>query len=270
MLDGHNGCMGPGLSLSLLPLLLLHGAGPNRDTLGAILPKGPAKAAPLHFRFTCDYTTLAVKGEVLGHKRIGGSVDMTVGGYIRWHDLTLETSKAEGRFHFEKLEGLDQGFAYRRADVAHQFEPSFFAKFPKMPIEVRDLVWDTHMFEHFLAGRIRGLKLNESLKQDKKQDTSLAGAGTFSSASTDITWLAVTRMKGVPCALLQYRSFFNRLSMQEQGFQVDGSSQFGGEMWVSLRDGALIRGTLYEEVVAQVGNLGVFPTFRVGVIERVK
>jgi len=80
----------------------------------------------------------------------------------------------------------------------------------------------------------------------------------------------VTTLNGQKCALLRYRSFYNKLHVQQQGLEINGSSQFNGEVWVGLRDGAIEKATIYEEVVAEVGTMGVFPTFRIGELARIR
>jgi hypothetical protein len=255
-------------TLLSIALVASNTAAPGRDALGALLPKADHAMPALRYGFTCDYATFATKGDVLGHKRFTGTVDMAATGEIRWHGLGLESSGPDGQYRPDKINGLDNGFSYTRSDVAHQLEPSFFAKLPAMPIEIRNFIWDTHMFEQYVANA-RQLRLGEPRGSDKEHQDQLGGIGEFTSAFNDTTWMAVTTMNGRKCALLRYRSFYNRMHVQQQGLDINGSSQFGGEIWVGLGDGAIEKATIYEEVVAEVGKLGVFPVFRVGELTRV-
>ena len=56
-------------------------------------------------------------------------------------------------------------------------------------------------------------------------------------------------MNGRMCAVIQYEAFYNKLSLQAGGQNLNGRSDYWGTIWVSLADKQIEKGTLNEGVL---------------------
>src|SRR5262249_36020259 len=137
-----------------------------------------------------------------------------------------------------------------------------------------NLVWDTHMLEQFGQDYFGSLKLNVPYRPNARpQDVPLAGAGNFQNRRIELTWLGVSKMNGKPCALIRYQAFLNKLAISSPGFSAKGKSSYWGEIWVSLEDKQIERGTLDEDVALELPGQPAPPpvnVLRQGMLEKVK
>lgn len=77
----------------------------------------------------------------------------------------------------------------------------------------------------------------------------LAGEGTFQNKDIQLVWTGISRMNDEICALIEYRTMDNPLSVDTEQLKIKGRSHYWGTIWVSLTDKQIEHATLYEDVV---------------------
>ena len=196
-------------------------------------------------------------------------------GEDRWKNVSIARAVGfDDPFPEGEKQDYMEGFTYKPG--ADSLDPGFFQGFPATAIDARNLVWDTAMFEGFAWSYLDKLNLNGTYyPSEPVGEFGLAGAGTFQNKQIELTWLGISRMNEEPCALIQYRAFLNKLSVSAGDFKVRGGSHYWGEIWISLEDMQIERGTLYENVVVETKmpgqeNWQVGTVFRRGVFQKVK
>jgi hypothetical protein len=197
-------------------------------------------------------------------------------GKVRWNDVTIaEAAGFDADFPSGEKQQYMEGFSYRLSETPNMLKPEFFPGFPPSPTAVlaKNLVWDTHMIEGFGQDHLGVLQLNQTYRlQSRPEEFALAGAGTFQSRQAELTWSGASRWNGEPCALIQYRSFLNKVNLKLGEINLKGKSNYWGEIWVSLEDKQIEHATLYEDVLLETpGPQGprLVSVFRQGVLEKI-
>jgi hypothetical protein len=246
-------------TLAITALLLLTGA------LG--------QAEPHTWHFTCDYYNFDLKGHLLGRQRYSASYTRGLpGDVVRWSDVTVASANGwSGDFGPAQKQGFMEGFSYPHADAANMMKPDFFRGFPPMAMQQRNLVWDTHMFEGFVAD-FDHLKPNVPYHVPGAGEVDLAGAGTFRNRDLQLILTGTAKRNGQDCAVIDYRALFNTLEGKTVAFALVGRSEYWGQIWVSLATRQIEYATLYEEVLGELTLQGqekpmTISVVRVGVFE---
>lgn len=216
---------------------------------------------PRVYRFNCDYMTLTVKGKVLTHRVIDAKFHSDdPKGRLRWTDIVFQG----------KPQAFMEGFSYAWTDVANTGKPEFFATIPGINVECRNLVWDTHMFENYAHEHLAKLRLNQPVTIRQNADSELAGSGSFHDENIDLTWIGDSKWKGVPCAVIRYRAFFNRFTYQMGPMPADGTSDYWGEINLAKRTNRIEYADIYESVSVLMGKTTTpIRVFRIGTFEHV-
>lgn len=232
---------------------------------------------PQGYRFTCDYFHVTPTGDLIRKQRVAAHYTRALpGGRVRWTEVTVAGARGfDDPFPPGEKQSYMEGFAYLHSEREKMLQPEFFKGFPADPTAMlaRNLVWDTHMMERFGQDYLGQLKPNEAYRPHAKaEDVPLAGGGTFRNRQVELVWLGQSRMNGKNCALIQYRAFLNPLDLRTGGFAAKGKSSYWGEIWVSLEDKQIERGTLYEDVLLQLAGQPApqqVNVFRQGALEKV-
>ncbi len=242
------------------------------------LPQTPAakETGPQSYRFLVDYYTLTIKGDLTNRQRLSARYTRNLpDGKVRWDDVTSQTGKefADTFSAPEKREFMN-GFTYRLAKETDMLKPEFFPGFPPLAIQERNLVWDTHMFESFVGPVWDKLALNVPY-HFAPEEVPLAGAGTFYNHDIQLTLFGLAERNGVPCALIDYRAFFNKVNVASPTVNMTGRSHYWGQIWASLATRQIEYATLYEDVLGEVKAPGMekpmtINVFRIGSFERAK
>jgi len=100
----------------------------------------------------------------------------------------------------------------------------------------------------------------------------MPGIGTFQNRDVQLTWIGRSRRNGQDCAVIDYRAFFNPLSVANGGMTLTGRSHYWGQIWVALATRQGEYATLYEEVLGEMKLAGqdqpqIIDVFRSGVLE---
>lgn len=218
-----------------------------------LLANTPGQAAPRTWHFTCDYYNFDVKGHLSGRQRYSASYTRGLPGeVVRWSDVTVAGATGwSDDFGPAQKQGFMEGFSYPHADAANTTKPDFFRGFPAMAMQQRNLVWDTHMFEGFVAD-FDHLKLNIPYHVPDVAEVDLAGAGTFRHKDLQLILTGTSKRNGQDCAVIDYRALFNTLESKTTAFALVGRSEYWGQIWMSLATRQIEYATLYEEVLGEL------------------
>ena len=261
--------------LAVQPLLAQSSSVPTSTAQTWDLPHGTMvkDAGPRTYRFTVDYDTANVTGEVIHRQRVTG--DYTRGmanGQVEWRNVGVaEADGAATPFAAPQKRDFIEGFSYP-VGSADTLKPDFFKSFPATAVLERNLIWDTTMMESFGQNYFDRLKLNVPLHIFADQDINMPGVGTFHSRDTLLEWVGRSQRNGQECALIEYRAFFNPLQIATGGVTIQGRSDYWGEIWVSLATKQIEYATIYEEVSGQLKLPGQdtprpLSVFRIGALE---
>ncbi|MGA2570619.1 MAG: hypothetical protein ABSF23_08880 [Terracidiphilus sp.] len=261
--------------LTTRPLLAQSTPAPASTIQTWDLPHGTAvkDAGPRTYRFTVDYDSANVTGEVVHRQRVTG--DYTRGlanGDVEWRNVGVaEVDGATAPFPAPQKQDFIEGFHYP-AGSPDTLKPDFFKSFPPSAVLERNLIWDTSMFESFGQNFFDRLKLNVPLHISTDQDVNMPGVGTFHGRDMVLEWVGRSQRNGQDCAVIGYRAFFNPLEISNGGVTIHGRSDFWGEIWVSLATKQIEYATIYEEVSGQLKLPGQdtpqpLSVFRIGTLE---
>jgi hypothetical protein len=239
------------------------------------LPHGTVvkDAGPRTYRFTVDYDTANVTGEVVHRQRVTG--DYTRGlanGEVEWRNVGVaEVDGATAPFSAPQKQDFIEGFHYP-AGSPDTLKPDFFKSFPPTAVLERNLIWDTSMIESFGQSFFDQLHLNVPLHISADQDVNMPSVGTFHIRDAVLEWVGRSERNGQICALIDYRAFFNPLQISNGGVTIQGRSDFWGEIWVSLATKQIEYATIYEQVSGQMKVPGqdtpqLLSVFRIGTLE---
>ena len=227
-------------------------------------------AGPRSYHFSVIYYTANRTGEIIHRQQV--TADYTRGlpnNEVQWKNVVdAQVDGATAPFPTTPKLDFMEGFRYRN-DIGATMSPDFFKSFSPTAIMERNLVWDTGMFEVFGQNYFDELKLNEPLHIDKDQDVKLPDVGTFRNRDVVLEWVGRSQRNGQDCALIDYRAFFNPVTIAMGGMTMNARSDYWGEIWVSLATKQIEYATLYEEVNGEMKLPGqdtpqLVSVFRIG------
>jgi hypothetical protein len=261
--------------LCVQPLLAQSTSAPTPTLPTWDLPHGTVvkDAGPRTYRFTVDYDTANVTGDVIHRQRVTG--DYTRGlanGEVEWKNVgEAQADGATAPFPTPQKQDFIEGFHYPLGSP-DTLKPDFFKSFPPSAVFERNLIWDTDMFESFGQNFFDRLKLNVPLHISSDQDVNMPNVGTFHTRDIVLEWVGRSQRNGQDCALIDYRAFFNPLQLATGGVTIQGRSDFWGEIWVSLATKQIEYATIYEEVSGQLklpnqDTPQPLSVFRIGTLE---
>jgi hypothetical protein len=244
------------------------------------LPQGMTvkDAGPRTYRFSMDYTSAGVKGEITHRQQIVGEYTRGLaGGDVVWKNVTsAEANGATDPLGAVQKREFMEGFRYHKnlADTSGSMKRDFFKGFPPTAVFERNLVWDEEMIELFGQNQFEHLTLNEPYRQISSEEVNMPGVGRFQNRDVELEWVGKSRRNGQDCALIEYRAFFNPLEIVNGGMSLKGRSHYWGEIWVSLETKQIEYATEHEDVLGEMKLPGqdapqVISVFRSGVFEPV-
>jgi hypothetical protein len=208
--------------------------------------------APRTYLFSVIYYTAKPTGQIIQRQRVQG--DYTRGlphQEVEWNNVTVATADGDtAPFAAAQKQSFMDGFRY--SETANSMTPDFFKSFPSSAVMQRNLVWDTEMFDAFSQHYLDKLKLNEPLHVVPGHAMNLSGLGSFQNHDVTLEYIGRSRRNGQPCALIEYRAFFNPVRVATGGVTLNARSDYWGTIWVSLTTRLIEYGTLYEEVTGQM------------------
>jgi hypothetical protein len=239
------------------------------------LPQGLAvkDSGPRTYRFTMNYTTATVLGEVVKRQQIVGEYTRGLkDGEVMWKNVTsAEANGGAGPMGTPEKQEFMEGFRYHKnlADISGSLKPDFFKGFPPTAVFERSMVWDEEMIEMFGQTQFEHLKLNEPYGSSSNESIDMPGVGKFQNRNVELEWIGKSRRNGQDCALIAYSAYFNPLEIANGGIALKGRSHYWGDIWVSLETKQIEYATLREDVLGELKLAGqdkpqVISVFRSG------
>ena len=230
-------------------------------------------SGPRTYRFSVIYYNANRTGEVIHRQRL--TADYTRGlpnGEVEWRNVVdTQVDGATAPFPDAPKRDYMEGFRYRN-DLGATMTPDFFKSFPPTAVMERNLVWDTGMFEMFGQNYFDQLKLNQPVHIASGQDVAMPNIGTFHNSDVVLEWVGRSQRNGQDCAVIDYRAFFNPVSIAMAGMTMHARSDYWGQIWVSLSTRQIEYATLNEEVNGEIKLPGqdtpqLLDVFRIGTFE---
>jgi hypothetical protein len=245
------------IALVLLVALPAVAQNANHDTVDQLLSALPTNLSlgeqvPVSYRFICDYYNLDPSGSLENKERVSGGYTRGLpGGIVKWDDVSIAKAKTyDDPYPIGVSQTYMDGFEYKLSNLNDAFTSGFFPGFPDA-METKTLVWDTAMFETFAGSFLNRLTLNAPY-YPVVPDTSFPGGGSFHNRKVELTWIGISKRNDHICALIQYEAYFNTISFVTEGVTLNGTSSYGGIIWLSLSDKEIEYATLREDVSGQV------------------
>ena len=239
-------------------------------------PRAP-EAGPRAYRFAVDYTAADIRGQVTHRQRVEARYTRGLpGGGVVWNDVSVaEANGATAPLGTPQKRAFMEGFRYRQTPttMTDMLQPDFFAGAPPTAIIERNLVWDVEALELFARTPFELLKPNQPHRLMSSKTVDMPGIGSFHNRDVQLTWTGRSHRNGVECAVIDYRAYFNPLSIANGGMTLTGRSHYWGQIWVALASRQLEHATLYEDVLGEMKLPGqdtqLIDVFRSGVLESV-
>lgn len=230
---------------------------------------------PRAYRFAMDYTAADIRGQVTHRQHVEATCTRGAqGGDVVWSGVSVaEADGASAPLGEPRVRVFMEGFRYRKSPTTmdEMFRPEFFRNAPPTAIIERNLVWDAEALDMFAHTPLERLKPNEPYRLLSSQTVDMPGIGTFQNRDVQLTWTGRSQRNGKDCAVIDYRAYFNPLSIANGGMTLAGRSHYWGQIWVALATGQVEYATLYEDVLGEMVLPGqekqLIDVFRSGVLE---
>lgn len=206
--------------------------------------------APQVYKVTADYFNGDIFGNFVNKTRVTG--DYTRGfqnGMVKWNRVSISNGTTrDGSFTNPLVQTYMENFTYKPSD--RMLDAASFQNFPPNSFHTKNLVWDMLAIESFAWVYFDSLKLNQIYRPTNINDKMvLAGEGTFQNKEVQLVWTGISRMNGETCALIEYRTMDNPLSVDTDQLKIKGRSHYWGTIWVSLADKQIEYANMFEDVV---------------------
>jgi len=205
---------------------------------------------PQRYKITADYFNGDIFGKFMNKTRV--TANYTRGfndDTVKWNNVEISSGDTrEGPFVQAAPQAYMENFSYKPS--AKMLEASSFSSFPPNSFYAKNMIWDMLAIESFAWSYFDSLRLNQLFRPAEiKGEIRLAGASTFNNRDVKLQWIGISQMNGDLCALIDYRTFDNPLTVDTEQIKIKGRSHYWGTIWVSLEDKQIEHATLYEDVV---------------------
>ena len=206
--------------------------------------------SPQKYLMTADYFNGDIFGNFINKTRVTG--EYTRGfpdGTVKWNNVSFASGNTrDGAFENAIPQDYMENFTYKPSEK--MVEATSFSDFPPNSFHAKNLVWDMMGLEAFAWPYFDSLQLNKIYRpQNINGEVQLAGEGFFENRDIQLEWVGISQMNGEVCALIEYRTFDNPLSIVTEQLKLKGRSHYWGTIWVSLEDKQIEHAVLYEDVV---------------------
>lgn len=216
-----------------------------------------SEPSPQRYRVTSDYYNGDVYGNFFDKTRVMGEYTRGLkDGTVKWNKVSIAQGKTrDGGYEKAMPQPYMEDFTYFPSDKL--IEAEAFTTFPPNSFHTKNLVWDVLGIEGFAWHYFDSLQLNVPFKAAAfNGEIQLTGEGTFENRNVLLTWTGISRMNGDVCALIDYRTFDNPLTIKNDYIDIKGRSHYWGTIWVSLADKQIEHAVLYEDAVMEMKFAG--------------
>jgi hypothetical protein len=204
------------------------------------------------YTFVVEYRTLGIDGKLTKREKLKATVTRA-GDRLRWSEATMETAIKDGPYAQPVPQGPLNGFSYPVNPGDVMLTDSFFQGFPPYNFLLRNLVWDTHMFDVFVED-LPTLKPRK-VRHLKPEKLNLNAASSFTNSDIQLSLLPEASVSGVKCARMKYFAPNNRVhAALPSPMEMNGKTTYWGEIWIAKSSGTILKGTLFEDVKGTVKN----------------
>lgn len=208
---------------------------------------------PQKYSVTADYFNGDLFGNFVNKTRVTG--DYTRGfenGTVKWNRVTISNGTSrEGAFASASTQAYMENFTYKPSDK--MLDAASFPNFPPNSFHSKNLVWDMLAIESFAWRYFDSLTLNQTFRPaNMHNEMVLAGEGTFQNKDIHLIWTGISQMNDEICALIEYRTMDNPLSVDTEKLKIKGRSHYWGTIWVSLVDKQIEHANMFEDVVMEM------------------
>jgi hypothetical protein len=180
---------------------------------------------------------------------------------VCWNNVTVQNSNGNEKI-FSQPQTIEclEGFTYKIPSTDF-LKDGFFKDCPKEDLDlIRNIVMDP-MISYFGVAYFDSLKLNTpflpNLNNGNSVSVEFKDWGSHKIANLELTRTGVSKINGVFCALINYRSHSNVINIKTSAMEVTGLSNWWGNFWVSLTDKQIEYMTLYEDVPCKISMPGI-------------
>jgi hypothetical protein len=253
-----------GLLLSLLPLMSLPLLAQTDKSLisgylSAIKISSPAKIA-MKYRMTAIYTNRDLYGNFTGKTLITGDCAMrSESDTITWNNVFLSSSDNYAE-PFGQGKKLDYAENFSYVPSFKMLEAASFKGFPNSPEAVlaKNLVWDMMTIQEFGLKFLDSLKLNQVYRiRDTNGKFAMADVGNYTHTQIQLSWTGISVIDEEICAVVEYRAIDNMIELNMTGFKSEGTEQYWGTAWVSLKTGMIARADMYSGTIQELEISGM-------------
>jgi hypothetical protein len=205
---------------------------------------------PQVYKVTADYFNGDIFGNFVNKTRVTGNYTRGFkNGAVKWNRVSISNGTTrEGSFTHPMNQDYMENFTYKPSDK--MLDATSFPNFPPNSFHSKNLVWDMLAIESFAWVYFDSLKLNQIYRPANLDDEmALAGEGTFQNKDVHLLWTGISQMNDEICALIEYRTMDNPLSVDTEQLKIKGRSHYWGTIWISLSDKQIEHATMYEDVV---------------------
>ncbi len=224
----------------------------------AILDKLPVKLvlvyeSPQTYSMTTEYIDYDIFGNFIKKKLI--TAEYTTGlenEHVQWNRVEVAESKSETEAYPKgKEQEFMKGFTYYQS--MEKINEAFVNQIPQADVFMKNLTWDVKAIEDFAWSKWNKLELNREYSDNsKKSSVDLAGEGTFENKDIRLTWIGITNINHLNCAIIKFMAMVNPLEVKTGDFHIKGRSHYWGNIYVSLSNKQIEYAELYEDVVMDV------------------
>ena len=187
---------------------------------------------------------------------------------VRWNNVLVKRSIGNENT-FSDAQSIDclEGFTYKIPSIDFLKE-GFYKNCPAADLDlIRNMIMDP-MISYFGFAYFDSLKINVPFKPQLEQGNSIKAEfenyGSDKIANLELIWTGVSKINGVLCAIITYRSHSNLINLKTKDMEVVGQSHWWGNYWISLSDKHLEYMTLYEDAPCKI-SMQAIPTMFINI-----
>jgi hypothetical protein len=233
------------------------------------LPSVPVSKKTQKFMMTAVYTNRDLYGNFTGKTKISGKYTRGFqGDSCKWNDVFISSSNS---FSEAFPEGNRQGYIedFRYIPSSEMLQSSAFKNFPSNPETVysRNLIWDMMGIENFAWEFNDSLKLNKIYRIiGSANEFAMADIGTYTHSEIQLCWTGISEVRGVLCAIIEFRAIDNKIEMKMDALKTKGTEQYWGTVWVSLGNRMIEHAEMYGGTIQEIEITGLDNKFLVKTI----
>jgi hypothetical protein len=233
------------------------------------LPSVTVSKSLQKYRMTAVYINRDLYGAFTGKTKISGEYTRRVDGdSCRWNNVLISSSaKYDGSFPEGTLQNYIEDFKY--VPSPEMLKSSAFKDFPPDPeaVYARNLIWDMMGIENLAWDFSDSLKLNRIYHiPGSGNEFAMADIGSYTHADIQLCWTGISQVKGVLCAIIEFRAIDNKIEMAMDALKTKGTEQYWGTAWVSLTDRVIEHAEMYGGTIQEIEITGMENKFLVKTI----